>query len=318
MIRVTGLPPPDGARWEWPHLQRTYFVQCTEGETMEQVMAHPDVPKVGWTLPEAGLRCVSLHVEEAGNGWRIEAHFTNPGSELAAADVEIENEIAQRAGMMHRVLNDYTDDCSRLIYADWIGENGNQAQEWLIRLQIAALSLPRCPSPNERFAQESDYCSCARHVNRREQSDLLRTHRRKLLRVPSHLHGLFRHVRFRRGFIAELHYVDTEMWSRHGAEVLRHWPIELVKFNQPMPLGAHSFEIINPWAGLWVGLVEYGPPVREDLGILPNPQFYSSRDDLIEDFPRLAAQFWDMYDVGSTPAWRVRGLVSMPDPTLRD
>src|SRR5262245_28794428 len=123
-----------------------------------------------------------------------------------------------RDSFLQAIRADPADDGARLIYADWLEDDGEAELAEFIRLQISLDGLPR---------------SVARHffANLRLQ-EILANNPERQDDLPSwarRVHETARYQSYRRGLPAEIH-CDPDDWLRHGHELLERYPIEEVSF----------------------------------------------------------------------------------------
>jgi uncharacterized protein (TIGR02996 family) len=104
--------------------------------------------------------------------------------------------------LLAAILADPDDDIPRLVYADWLQENGDEARAEFIRLQC---ELERCESGSSRHLEL-----------RRSAARLLIRHRNQwLMELPRSVRGA--HYHFRRGFVQVVE-VDADQLVKEERE----------------------------------------------------------------------------------------------------
>ncbi len=105
------------------------------------------------------------------------------------------------------------DDAPRLIYADWLEENGDADRADFIRVQCRLAQLPADAAEGAQL--------------RKREKKLWTAHRQKwLAHVPKHLRGGC--GQFDRGFLGEL-ALEVKALVQHGAGLFEHHPIHRVR-----------------------------------------------------------------------------------------
>src|SRR5262245_7353205 len=111
--------------------------------------------------------------------------------------------------LLRAILEEPHDDGPRLVYADWLEENGDQARAEFIRVQCELARLgeddPRRPALQKRERQ------------------LLRAHRAAWVAEKPALAG--QHVEFLRGFLAPLLVESVASFVRRRPEELGQFPL---------------------------------------------------------------------------------------------
>ena len=120
--------------------------------------------------------------------------------------------VADEQPFLDAILARYADDGPRLVYADWLDENGDPARAELVRVQIA---LARLSAEDPRRPELAD-----------RQTELLQRYRRKW---TAHLADLGAEFAFRRG-IPDAASIDAAAFLGHGADLLRRVPVRRVRF----------------------------------------------------------------------------------------
>jgi uncharacterized protein (TIGR02996 family) len=136
------------------------------------------------------------------------------GQEKAPADVG--------GALLQAILAEPEDDGPRLIYADWLEENGQPERAEFIRVQFnLALTAEGDPRREAWLAREKK---------------LWTAHRTKWLHpLPPHLRK--RDIRFHKGFLEEL-AVNVSAWIKHCNKLFGHHPIYRLRLTGPV--GRHS------------------------------------------------------------------------------
>jgi uncharacterized protein (TIGR02996 family) len=119
-------------------------------------------------------------------------------------------------GLLRAILEDPDDDAPRLVYADWLEENGDADRAAFIRAQVrlAHFDWRAIPPGVERFPGELESLQ-------RQADELWRRRKEQwLAELPAYLRR--RRVRYHRGFVEELcgapaHLlrVSARVWDRH-------------------------------------------------------------------------------------------------------
>lgn len=134
---------------------------------------------------------------------------------------------ADPTGFLEAICADPDDMISRLVYADWLEEQGTEwtdrrAEFIRVQMALAAEIWPcDCGSDNRRE------CQCA-------ETRVLRHRERQLLQIvpPTTNIGQLDYgngrIRWRRGFVERI-TCDTENWLTHGPAIVRAQPIRVVK-----------------------------------------------------------------------------------------
>lgn len=171
--------------------------------------------------------------------------------------------------LLAAILADPADDTSRLVYADWLEENGDEARAEFIRVQIKLAQMPEqfdaewengyctvcgedeSPSSHYHCLECGELCgmmgcgkeSCKEQAMRREQ---LRARERELDpdlcgfvaglpelpgRDANGRHGFYT---FSRGFVAHVTATATD-WLKHGPKIVREQPVERVTLSDCEP-----------------------------------------------------------------------------------
>ncbi|MFQ3648763.1 MAG: TIGR02996 domain-containing protein [Gemmataceae bacterium] len=127
--------------------------------------------------------------------------------------------------LLRAILDDPDDDVSRLVYADWLAENGDEARGQLIRVQVEAARLApsRLPADRQRFAE------CTAQAS----SLLVQNQSRWLAELPQvkGQHWLVPAVSktgpiFQRGFVNYVACNSWELFQEYGPALFAQTPIE--------------------------------------------------------------------------------------------
>lgn len=133
------------------------------------------------------------------------------------------------------------DDAPRLIYADWLEENGEPERAEFIRVQCAIAKDRICrvaPTPCERCED----CKRWHHLSRREK-ELLNENGYFLDRIQAPWPDVLRF--FKRGFVESVSCYCAD-WLKHGPAIVRSAPIREVRLADKHP--SRSSYNRNRWA----------------------------------------------------------------------
>jgi uncharacterized protein (TIGR02996 family) len=167
-------------------------------------------------------------------------------------------------GFLRDIIANPEEDVLRLIYADWLTENGEEDYGEFIRVQCRITAIdaaledtgdcnqPDCPGCVERRA-----------LRRRERELLTDVNRWRWLGLCGHPGDDFS-VTFRRGFLAEI-TLPCDQWMRHGPALVRAALLESVRLSDRAPLLIVS--------GSWVWLRQGDAP--EATHTLPDDLAYA-------------------------------------------
>lgn len=137
------------------------------------------------------------------------------------------------------ILEAPDDDAPRLIYADWLDENGQGERAEFIRLQIQLANMkPWCPANPEKVGRE---CPCTWHTLKRRERDALKacwTSDFRDLFSPAEVYGIeVSTCRMRwkgidaiptRGFISAI-TCTADYWLSHADTITAQHPVEDVE-----------------------------------------------------------------------------------------
>lgn len=133
------------------------------------------------------------------------------------------------------------DDAPRLVFADWLDENGEPDRAEFIRVQCRSARLPFYDPEYPRLVERAQ--------------ELIVRHRRAW-RIP----GLTSRQEFRRGFMETLALSPTEFLARAG-DLFRQAPVRWVEFTEWAPIDRWDWDAVAPLEGLeFVG----APPIPPD------------------------------------------------------
>jgi uncharacterized protein (TIGR02996 family) len=180
-------------------------------------------------------------------------------------------------GLLKAILADPDDDTPRLVYADWLDENGEPARAEFVRVQVELAKYPD-QAFLDNFDAHPETCTCGGCLGlrlRRREGELLRDFNRTLLepRPP----GMFswQHngrfgwgvkesgypgrdfpITFSRGFITTLICTAAD-WHAHGDAILARHPVREVTLTTTPRLVATRGGLYAKLSGRWKELA-YG------------------------------------------------------------
>jgi uncharacterized protein (TIGR02996 family) len=154
-------------------------------------------------------------------------------------------------GFLAAILAEPEEDSHRLVYADWLDENGNSERAEFVRVQcrLARLDERHCGG----YYCDAGEDGSALHVDcewwrlTREEGPLLAWAQDNLIPAP-----LVGHVHFARGF-PESASLPLARWWKYGAATARMCPtLRLVRLTDRQP-GTHRGRLgrVHFWAGSW-------------------------------------------------------------------
>jgi uncharacterized protein (TIGR02996 family) len=136
--------------------------------------------------------------------------------------------------LLQAILAEPEDEAARLVYADWLDENGGpaeQARAEFIRVQCELARLPEGdPRGKELRAREKALWTANRDP---WQQDIPEELRRK-------------NVQFRRGFLEEVH-LPPKVWARHGEGLFGRHPIHRVRLERTLNRKDAAAVAVNPY-----------------------------------------------------------------------
>jgi uncharacterized protein (TIGR02996 family) len=168
------------------------------------------------------------------------------------------------------ILDDPEDDASRLVYADWLEENGGpagQARAEFIRVQV---ELARGATP----ARAKELKSIEQRLWSEHRASWLST-------LPPHLRK--RDIYFQRGFLDELR-MPAQLWAKHGAGLFGKNPIYRVRLSGTVSRHESSNLVVIPHLSRIRILSLEGATIDEPLKtlqILVTSPFWSSLRRLV-------------------------------------
>jgi uncharacterized protein (TIGR02996 family) len=166
--------------------------------------------------------------------------------------------------LLRAVLDDPADGSVRLVYADWLEENGQGERAEFIRVQCALAGGKPClaDSASPRCSCRPECRRCA--LRRREREVALRCREWSglpLLNMPwfvdyrgPTLSGLPPRALFRRGFVAEASCACAD-WLRHGPRLVRLQPLERVRLADREPTRYGNQGLMHPPGPRWLWFV---------------------------------------------------------------
>jgi uncharacterized protein (TIGR02996 family) len=166
------------------------------------------------------------------------------------------------------VLAQPDDDTPRLIYADWLQENGQHDRAEFIRVQMdLARATPNDPRLKALRAREKE---------------LWAAHRTEWLQVvPPPLQK--RKIQFQRGFLDELH-LQPKDWAKYGAALFAYHPLHRIRLTGRIDRHAAGALVVIPQLtrvrSLSLAGCEFREPLKT-LAILFNTPFWSGLTRLV-------------------------------------
>jgi uncharacterized protein (TIGR02996 family) len=134
--------------------------------------------------------------------------------------------------LFQAILADPQDDAPRLVYADWLQENGGPAEQARAEFIRVQMELARGAT-----------AARARELKAREQQ-LWSEHRSEWVStLPAHLRK--RDIHFHRGFLDELR-MPGELWARHGAALFGKHPVYRVRLSGTVDRREASALVVIP------------------------------------------------------------------------
>jgi uncharacterized protein (TIGR02996 family) len=138
--------------------------------------------------------------------------------------------MSDRDALFQAVLHAPDDDAPRLVFADWLDENGEADRAEFIRVQCRLARLP---------FYEPDTSGLAGRAH-----ELLVRHRRAW-RIPD----LAARQEFRRGFVETIALRPDPFFAR-AADLYRRAPLRWVEFTAPATLGEWDWDAVGPLEGM--------------------------------------------------------------------
>lgn len=165
----------------------------------------------------------------------------------------------EHAGFLAAIIEEPHDDFHRIVYADWLEENGEDERAEFIRAQLElakmrAEALVELGRPGQHAGTP-----CLHRAGPGSKCHLcydLRTTEWGYLDGSAAAHEWARDVLdalpagtyipdtviFRRGFIAEVHGLTFDLWREHGPRLVRQHPLEVVKLAGDRVYQGHAEE----------------------------------------------------------------------------
>jgi uncharacterized protein (TIGR02996 family) len=155
--------------------------------------------------------------------------------------------------LLRAVLGDPADDGLRLVYADWLEENGQGERAEFIRVQVELAGGKPCLSES---ASPRRFCrpECRRCALRRRERELLGND--VCERCDWHrplVHGGWE-WKYRRGFVAEVACATAD-WLRYGPALVRAQPLERVRLADREPTRYGNQGLMHPPGPRWLWFV---------------------------------------------------------------
>ncbi len=142
-------------------------------------------------------------------------------------------EMSDHDALLAAILADPADDTARLVYADWLAENGASDRGEFIRIEIELARTPPLTEEDER----------RRHTLHTRRDELLKLHRAKWL-APFLPHA--RDAAFDRGFVTTIN-VSANTFLEHAERWFAITPLTAVKFTTCSVLDAGYYRRIEPF-----------------------------------------------------------------------
>jgi uncharacterized protein (TIGR02996 family) len=124
------------------------------------------------------------------------------------------------------IIANPSDDVPRLVYADWLEEQGQGERAEFIRIQIALANWPCECTSEERVYHDECRCKEKAKLQRRELELLPRQYVATGLACDD--------IWFTRGFVSRVR-ITCDDWSEHGRELVRQHPLERVELSDKRP-----------------------------------------------------------------------------------
>jgi uncharacterized protein (TIGR02996 family) len=187
-------------------------------------LADPERPLAGCTCPSRKDPCkhaLGLLLLAARCPEVIERTASLSASGAAARPAPLRSAAAGKApanldeALLQEVLSEPEEDAPRLIYADWLDENGQPERAEFIRVQI---ELARTPDADPRLQE----------LRAREKELWAFHHKEWLQSLPAPLRK--KTTRFHRGFLEEMNG-GPFLWTAHARKLLAQHPIYRVRLS---------------------------------------------------------------------------------------
>jgi uncharacterized protein (TIGR02996 family) len=139
-------------------------------------------------------------------------------------------------GFLTAILAEPEEDSHRLVFADWLDENGDPDRAAFIRVQceLAALGRVRLPDGSWGVRTGCPEDDARERVLRRRERELVRANGPVWVKALFAGDGFDRRCVFRRGFLAEV-TLPCGQWMRHGLALVRAAPLERVTLSNLHP-----------------------------------------------------------------------------------
>ncbi len=159
--------------------------------------------------------------------------------------------------LLRAILEDPADDVARLVYADWLDENGEPARAEFIRVQVEAGQTPFCgdgPNPND----------CSRcNLLRRERGLLATNYARWIFDLPPEARPLLPQSfdrMYSRGFISRIE-LTGEAFVTHAKAIFSSQPVTSVRL-----VNIHAATWHEANLALWLHtLTDEGGPITDTI-----------------------------------------------------
>lgn len=181
----------------------------------------------------------------------------------------------QGESLLQAIFEHPADDAVRLVYADWLEENGECERAEFIRVQVELAGLPACTKTRAEHLC-CRFCDAGGTAMLRRQLELLSRHWSGWCRgagLPPCQTRVCRNliggsawklqpgeqaVTFSRGFISAVR-LPLQAWLDHGHALVRAHPLTRVELSdhEPLPLSVEPAGPSDPWAGRYA----WSPPI---------------------------------------------------------
>ena len=175
--------------------------------------------------------------------------------------------------LLRTIITNPGDDTARLVYADWLEENGEPERGEFIRVQIELARIPDPPCRESRYLEwdearallswQEQHHDRRGYLSRREQ-ELLSGLARQWWVVPpvhrggGHYRDPFDLVVFARGFVESV-TCTAAAWLEHGPAVAAGHPVTAVTLTDRVPASAPAASVaFSPRGGADASLHAWG------------------------------------------------------------
>lgn len=156
--------------------------------------------------------------------------------------------MSDRDALFQAILAAPDDDAPRLVFADWLDENGDPDRAEFIRVQCRLARLPFYDAGYPTLVQRAD--------------ELVVRHRRAW-RIPD----LNARQEFRRGFVETVAVPPAEFFAR-AADLFRQAPVRWIEFTQGAHIDGWDWDAVAPLEGLeFFGVPPIPPDGRPGIGL---------------------------------------------------